>query len=115
MYPAFDTNDFGEAYVNFGWEWLSLGVAYTASACEGCESGDLYYYGGVDFEAKGVGFGAVVGQYDFDSANDPTGTLDYMHYDLYMSKDDFTFSVSDTDIDNSDPTFWVSWSKSFEL
>ena len=111
LYPQFDDNDFGEVYVNFGWEWLSLGVAYTASACTGCESGDLYYYGGVDLEAAGIGFGAVVGQYDYDPAN----AEDYMHYDLYVSKSDFTFSFSNTDIDDSDPTFWVSWSKSFEL
>jgi len=119
--------DFGEVYLNFGWEWLGLGVAYTTNVggkdpATGTdfEDGNLYYYVSGEWElASGIGLGAVIGSYSFKNA-DP---LDYEYAELYLTKSDFTFSISQTNADDvayadntiDDPRVWVSWSKAFDL
>ena len=120
IYPLSDPGeDFSEVYVNFGWTWLSAGIAYQVDSDAGGDDSHKYYYVGAEFEVgKGIGLGALVGSYDFDATSD----ADYTHYQLYLTKSDFTFALdgNDTDTviwgDNSDK--WratVSWSKSFDL
>ncbi len=125
--PAQDyAADFGEAYLNFGWQWLGLGVAYQTNAAtneDGAEtSGNIYYYVSGEWEVgSGIGLGAVIGSYSFKNADE----LDYEYVELYLTKSDFTFSLSTTNADDAatawddntidDPRVWVSWSKSFEL
>ena len=117
--------DFGEVYLNFGWEWLGLGVAYTTNVTgkdpvsgTDFEDGHLYYFVSAEFEAGGVGYGAVIGKYDFDVYDD----LDYTYGEVYLSKSDFTFSIAKNDAEDAawgvgtdDPRVWVSWGKSFDL
>lgn len=119
---------FGEAYLNFAWDWLGLGVAYTTNKAgkdpvtgSSFDTGDLYYFASADWEFKnGVGLGAVIGRYTFKDASD----YDYSYGEIYVSKSDFTLSLAKNNADNDpalwgagidDPRVWVSWSKSFDL
>ena len=118
-----DAADFGEVYVNFSWTWLGLGAAYQTNAKTSDpaveDSGNLYYYVSGSWDVSGIGLGATIGRYTFKNASD----LDYSYAEVSLSKDDFTFSISKTNADEtdwgdttiSDPRVWVSWSKSFDL
>ncbi len=114
--------DFGEAYVNFSWTWLGLGAAYQTNAKTDDptveDSGNLYYYVSGDWEVGGVGLGAKLGRYTFKNWSDG----DYSYGEVYLSKDDFTFSIAKNNAKEAewytgvdDPRVWVSWSKSFDL
>lgn len=120
--PEYDAS-FGEVYVNFGWEWLGLGVAYQTNAATdeaGAEtSGNTYYFVSGEWEVgSGIGLGAVIGAYKFK--NDSPS--DYEYGELYLTKSDFTFSLSKTNMDETawdtkadEPRVWVSWGKAFDL
>lgn len=112
MYPVgTGTDDFSEFYVNATFNVLKAGVAVTTSKESGALEDDTYIYVGADFEVKkGLTLGLTYGDYDFEAAG-----ADYSHYQVSLSKDDFTFAFDDTDVANSDPRFSVSWSKSFDL
>jgi len=124
-YPIDNTDpapelDFSEVYVNFGWQWLSAGAAYTVDKEDASvtDDKDLYLYASADFEVKGVGLGVLIGNYDFDGGS----AGDYTHYKLSLSKDDFVFALEKNDAEPSeyylgvdDPRFTVSWSKSFDF
>ena len=123
-YPLSDPGeDFAEVYLNFGWEWLSAGIAYNVDSDAGGDDSHKYYYVAGEWEVgKGLALGALVGSYDFDGGS----VADYDHGQLYLSKDDFTFALDKT---NADKAVWsaigfaavddlratVSWSKSFDL
>ena len=117
---------FGEVYLNFAWNWLGLGVAYQTNAATdepGAEdSGNVYYYVSGEWEVgSGIGLGAVIGSYSFKNAD----ALDYEYAELYLTKSDFTFSISQSNADDAaaawddrtidDPRVWVSWGKTFDL
>ena len=116
--------DFGEVYLNFGWDWLGLGVAYTTNVAgkEGgvdFPDGHLFYFASAEFEAGGIGYGAVIGKYDYKDQANP---FDYTYGEVYLSKSDFTFSIAKNDAEDAawgtgtdDPRVWVSWGKSFDL
>jgi len=115
-------DDFGEVYLNVGWKWLGGGVAYQTNAATnepGAEkSGNLYYFVSAEGEQGGVGYGGKLGRYTFKNAS----SSDYNYLELYLSKSDFTFSVSKTDADETawgttadDVHAWVSWSKTIDL
>jgi uncharacterized protein (TIGR02001 family) len=121
MYPVGDEeNDFGEAYLNFGWNWLSAGVAYTVSKEVTTDyENDIYLYVAGEWQVgKSVALGALYGDYDFD---DPA-TTDYAHYQVYLTAHDFTFALDQNDLDETVPgdgtddmRFTVSYSKSFDF
>lgn len=116
MYPVGNgTDDFDEAYVNASFNMFSAGLALTTSKeAAGSQTDDLYVHVGAEFEVKkGLTLALTYGDYDFD---DPSAT-DYSHYQLSLSKDDFTFAydVNDQTGDAGDPRVSVSWSKSFDL
>lgn len=115
--------DFGEAYLNFGWEWLGLGVAYQTNAKTNDptveDSGNLYYYASGNWEVGGgIGLGATIGSYTFKNWS----AGDYTYGEVSLSKSDFTFSIAKNNADEAewytgvdDPRVWVSWGKSFDL
>jgi uncharacterized protein (TIGR02001 family) len=121
MYPLSTPNgeDFSEVYLNASWTWLSAGIAYNVDSDAGGDDSHKYYYVAADFEVgKGLGLGALIGSYDFDGGS----AADYTHYQVSLSKDDFTFALDGNDTDtavwgaNSDELrATVSWSKSFDL
>ncbi len=123
-YPV--TNDYyRELYVNGSWKMLSFGAAFTVDSKtdnDGFDDGDLYLYVGADFEGKnGLGYGVLVGNYDFDSNLSIAGgniIEDYTHVRGYLSKGDFTFAVDKNDLPgtgNDELRLTVNWSQSFDL
>lgn len=109
-----------ETYLDFGWQWLSAGVAYSFGSKNDdtaeFSKGDIYLYVGADFELKnGLVVGALYGDYDFDDANG----VDYGHWKLYLSKSDFTFAYEQNDLDTTvgldDPRFTVTYTKNFDM
>ncbi len=122
LYPVGPVQaDYYELYYNFGWQWLSAGLAYTISKEDSnAKTNDLYYYVGGDWEigSKGLGFGFVVGRYDFQDGS----TADYNYLNLHLTKDDFTLALDKNDTDeiawgvgSDDVRISVSWGKTFDL
>jgi uncharacterized protein (TIGR02001 family) len=120
-YPDDDFDiDFWEIGIAGGYKWFTLGIQYTVWNGDdnddfAFEQGDIYYYGGADFELPyGVGLGLRLGYYDFETAEDPT------NWGVSLSKEagDFgTFSLNYDQLDgdgyDDDPKFWVGWLKEF--
>ncbi|MCL7750512.1 TorF family putative porin [Guyparkeria hydrothermalis] len=131
-YPDGDDLDFGEIYGSLSYSYLTAGLAYTVNSQATGESafdtGDLYYYAGVDvpFGESGYSGSLYYGYYTFD-ADSSTNELDYGHWSAGLSKDagefgSFGLNLELADIDenhgfgddNSDDLkLWISWSKSF--
>lgn len=116
-YPVGDgEHDYGEIYVNASWEWLSGGINYTVNK-EGNpdKKNDIYLFVSGETEiGNGLALSGTVGRYDYD---DDTNNEDYTHFQLAVSKDDFTFAIDKNDLDGASGStrFSVSWSKSFDL
>ena len=109
--------DYGEVYLNASWQWLSAGINYTVNK-EGnpANKNDVYLFVTAETEVNGVGLSGTIGSYNYD---DPS-TEDYMHFQVALSKDDFTFALDKNDLTDTgngedDLRFSVSWSKSFDL
>ncbi len=110
--------DYGEIYVNASWEWLSGGINYTVNK-EGspANKNDVYLFVTGEFPVgNGLTLSGTVGNYNYD---DPA-TEDYVHFQVALSKDDFTFALDKNDLTDTgngedDVRFSISWSKSFDL
>ena len=133
-YPSDLDADYAELYANGGWNLLSFGLAYVVSsdvddtdAAEQFIEGDLYFYIGASVELpEDFSIGLTVGRQTFEDDGVGDAELDYTHYQVDLTKSagdfgDVTLSFSDTDLDDtddsaggdSDPRFFVSWSKEF--
>ena len=105
MYPLGTAANFNEVYVNASYSMFNLGVAVDS------DNKNTYISAGAEFEVKkdltmGVTFGS----------NDANGSAgDYTHYQLSLSKDDFTIAYDKNDNAGSKARLSVSWSKSFDL
>ena len=76
-------------------------------------TGDLYYNVSYGFDLPNeFALGLTYGYYDFDT---PTSESDYGHFQVDLSKGDFTFSLSQADKESGsdDTNFVVSWGTSF--
>ncbi|MCG7949255.1 MAG: TorF family putative porin, partial [Candidatus Thiodiazotropha taylori] len=126
-YSSDSESDFAEVNANVGWNFLSAGVAYVISAEDAVEAveEDLYFYIGGSFDLpEDFSIGLTVGFVEPDGDDDADAD-DYTHYQIDVSKSagdfgDVTFSLSDTDLDDtdapgedSDMRFFVSYSKEF--
>lgn len=124
MYPIGDPQlDFAEVYVNGTWDKFKFGIAQTIDSDAGGQDDHMYLFVGADFEiAKDLTLGLLVGDYDFDGGD----AADYSHWQVSLSKDDFTFAIDKNDGDVptwnaigvpnvDDMRFTVSYSKSFDL
>lgn len=112
-YPIHDNSDldFTEFYGNLGFGPATFGVAYTFNADDDDQEGNIYYSLGASTDIKeGLSLGGTVGRYDFD-----TGNGDYTHYQVNLSKGDFTFAVDDNNTSDSDPVVSVSWAHALDL
>lgn len=128
--------NYGEIYASVGWNWLTLGLAYTSNSeldkddGGGFVPGDLYYYAGLDFGLpQDWSLGFVLGAYTFtNDGKTPGGEYNYNHLTASLGKDAgdygaFNLNLEMTDADeendligtaNSDkPKIWVGWSKDF--
>lgn len=126
-YPdAGDDADFWEIGASGSWKAATLGVQYTLSGDADdapFDSGDVYWYGGLEFELpQEFRIGATLGYYDFDA----TGSEgDYAHWALALSKEagqfgTFSLNYEQTDggedevvATDDDAKFWVGWNKEF--
>ncbi|MEN8178524.1 MAG: TorF family putative porin [Pseudomonadota bacterium] len=110
----------GDADANFlelalsgSWKFLNAGFNYTLSADNDDAEGDLYYFAGLSFDLpQDFAIGGTIGSYDYDAGGD------YTHFQIDLTKSagdfgDVSLSLTDTDLDNDDPIFFVSWGKSF--
>lgn len=127
MYPLADDADFTELALSGSYGSFGAGVAYTFNS--DVEDGpgaafaesDLYYFVSAGFELpQDFGLGLLVGSYAFE--NDGVGgtELDYTHYQVALSKGDFTFALDQNDLDGAvsgkdldDPRFSVAWGMEF--
>lgn len=104
-YPTLSGN-VGEYYVSGSYKNFSL--KYSADSAE---SKNNYLEAAASFDLpKGASLGLHVGKY-----NKLVSADEYKDYSVSLSKDDFTLTVSDTDITNDPYRVYVSWSKSFDL
>lgn len=131
-YPDGDDLDFGEIYGSLSYSYLTAGLAYTVNSQATGESafdtGDMYYYAGVDvpFGESGYSGSLYYGYYTFDADSSDT-ELDYGHWSAGLSKDagdfgSFGLNLEMADIsgnhewadsNSDDLKLWISWSKSF--
>ena len=140
QYPVTPDFNFTEVYASLSYEVITVGLNATVDTASGNDAennpaasglfdeGDLYlslsadvtdtisiYAGSYMFDNDGADYSASGGA-------GPLGDLDYIHYGVSLSKDDFTFAMDKNDIDvpaadasTDNVRFTVSWSKEFEL
>lgn len=119
MYPQEDDLDWLEIAASIGTGPFSLSIGITSEVF-GTDSDATYIGLDATFPVKeGLDATFHVGSYDFDDEV-AAAIASYVDYSISLSKDDFTITLSDTDldanvIDDGDPTVTVSWSKSFDL
>ena len=111
-YDSDDEADFSELYVNGSWQFLEAGIAKGLNADWDDGEDYIYYYVGASIDLpQDLGLGITVGNTDPDDGDNLT------HYQIDLSKGDFTFSLSDTNADegegNEDPVVFVSWGQEF--
>ncbi|MDH5573795.1 MAG: TorF family putative porin [Gammaproteobacteria bacterium] len=109
-------SDFTEVYVNASYSNFGIGVAYTVDKEDSAitEENDIYVYASAEFEVKkDLALGLLIGDYDVDGGS----AGDYTHYQLSLSKDDFTFAYNKNDQNGNagDARITASWSKNFDL
>jgi uncharacterized protein (TIGR02001 family) len=142
-YPDGRNSNFWEIGASGTFKWFTLGLQYTLSGDNDdglFDDGDLYYYGGFEYDnlPYGLGFSARGGYYDFsnndvvvDVAVDPasgaiferTESANYWHYGASVTKDAGDFGTFSLNWDqnsgkkavgyDNDPKFWVGWLKEF--
>ena len=120
QYPVSEVY-FHEGYVNASMSMFTLGAAFTIGSDDDdtptFSNGDIYLSLGAAFEiSKGLELGVTAGSYNFD---DDLGD-DYTHYQVSLSKDDFTFAIdknniTDTGAGEDNIRVSASWSKGFDL
>ena len=116
MYPVGTAqDDFAEAYLNATLSYFTAGVAYTTSKeAGGSKINDIYTSLNATFEVKkGLTLAITAGNYNFEDSATP----DYNHYQLALSKGDFTLAYDKTDSTGTagDPRVTASWSHSIDL
>jgi len=107
--------DFGEIYGSLSYSYFSISASYGVNNDDGAEFADssLYISADAEFEvADGLTLAFHIGDYSYD---DSMVAQDYNDYGVSLSKDGFTFAVSDTDMDNDDMKFVVSYSVDIDL
>jgi uncharacterized protein (TIGR02001 family) len=116
IYYAYDSDadaDFSE--VNFSLSYDAYSITYNTlvdSDADGDFGDDSYISADAEFEiSAGLALGLHVGSYEFDAGGD------YIDYGVSLSKNGFTFAISDTDIDGADGdlNFVVSYSVDLDL
>ncbi len=132
-YDSINDFDFHEIYGSVGWKELSLSlnVLSGTEADEGPGQdfgfGQTYYVAaeyGTELP-NGMGVTAHIGYHDGDFSEAFNGVpRAYVDYSVSFAVQDFTFTITDTDLSNGDPSdfldngsvkFVVSYSMSFEL
>ena len=116
--------DWNEVFVGFDYDIFSAKLSITTDVFA-TSTDAIYLEGAVSFEvAKNLTLGIHVGKYEFDNEAAVTaagGPPSYTDVAFSLSKGEFTFSISDTDLNevefdtDDDPRVWVSWAIEFDL
>jgi uncharacterized protein (TIGR02001 family) len=123
VYPGSDESDsnndydydFGEIYASFTYQNLTFAANYTTNTDDGAESlqDSLYLAADAEFEiSEGLTVNLHIANYSFDDAFDDA---DYTNYGISLAKNGLTLGISDTDKDNDDVTFYVSYAMDIDL
>lgn len=102
--------DFDEGYIDLGYSLVSIGYAMDF------DNENSYLSLGIDYEIKeGLSLNISGGSFMFDDSDS-----DYIHYGGSITKAieggwDFTFGVSDTDLEDDKPIAVVSFTKEFDI
>ena len=112
-FPGCGECDASEIYASASWEVLTVGAFVTADSEAGADFGDdTYVYIDLAFEvAKDLELAFHYGLASFDGGGDQSD------YGVSLSKDNFTFSITDVDDNAVEPNmlFAVSYSVDFDL
>lgn len=110
-YPGGDDLDFSEVYVSANWDFLTVGYNVLANADVNKDFGDDdYIFVDLAFEvSEGLELGFHYGSSSFDSSED------YSDYGVSLSKNGFTFALTDTDRNGDDMKVAVTYSVDFDL
>ena len=102
-YPDGDDIDFGEIYGSVGWNFISVGISTTAHSDWSSNFGDdIYIEANLAFEILGdIELGLHLGSYNFDDG------LDYQDYNISLSKNGFSFMLSQVSEDEIDKDYNV--------
>lgn len=109
--------DFSEIYGSISVEGFTFGasvLATSAASGEGTDFGDSLYLTadyGFAVGSNGTEMALHIGHYSGDFIGDE----DIIDYGVSVSKDGFTFGVSDTDMDESDVKVYVAYAVDFSL
>jgi len=103
--------DFSEVYASVSWEFLTVGYHLLADSDFGSDFGDDdYTYLDLAFEvSKDLELGLHIANSTFD------GGGDYVDYGVSLSKNDFTFAITDTNQDGEALNFTISYSIDLDL
>lgn len=107
--------DFGEIYGSLSYAGFSFAANYGIHNDKGAEWADkaLYLAAGYEVEvAQDLTLAVHLGRYDF---KDAFNSDDYTDYSISLAKNGFTFAVSDTNRDQDDVKFVVSYSIDIDL
>ncbi len=104
--------DFSEVLLSFGFSNYTIGYATIASG-EGVSAGDDSYISfDANFELKqdlAINFHVGHGTDEFYAGES------YLDYGISLSKNEFTFGLSNTDLNDSDVKFYVSYTMALDL
>jgi uncharacterized protein (TIGR02001 family) len=109
--------DFSEIYGSISVEGFTFGasvLATSAASGDGTDFGDSLYLTadyGFAVGSNGTEMALHIGHYSGDFIGDE----DIIDYGVSVSKDGFTFGVSDTDMDESDVKVYVAYAVDFSL
>jgi uncharacterized protein (TIGR02001 family) len=109
--------DFGEIYGELSYSLFSVGAAYVVNDSDdsALESGDVYYYAGVDFPlANEFSLGFLVGRTAFDDSD----RENYTHFTASLGKETdsigaFSFNLEYEDSFDKDLKAWLGWTLGF--
>ena len=122
--PSGTDADWNEIYIGFSFDMFSLQIN-SSSDIGATDTDGLYIEAAIEHDiAKDLTLGLHVGSYDFD--DEPVvlaslGLENYTDYMISLTKGEFTFAVSDTDLDEAlggqdhDMKVLVTWAREFDL
>lgn len=110
-YPAGENLTFSEVYASVSWELLTVGYNVLADSDAGGDFGDDdYVFADLVVEiSEGLELAFHIGSSSFDAGDD------YSDYGISLSKNGFTFAITDTDKSGDDMNVAVSYAVDFEL
>ena len=107
--------DFTEFYIGGSYSIVSAKYSYTDDF-DGADHSAYYLEGALDFGLpQEIGLNLHVGTSDGDAFDLGGVDTSYADYSVTLSKGEFAFGVSHTDVDNDRPRAFVSWAKTFDL